>query len=237
VIGTRRVLGLIPARGGSKGLPRKNVLPVNGRPLIAWTVDAGRAARSIDRLVLSSDDAEIIATARACGCEVPFVRPAELASDAAGTLEVVLHALDALPGFDYVVLLQPTSPLRTASDIDAACTLLAERSAPACVSLSPVDQHPYWMYQIGVGARLAPVIARDSPPVRRQDLPAVYALNGAVYIAEAAWLRTSRTFVTDETIGYVMPAERALDIDTRVDFDSFQNLMLKDPHASVSASP
>jgi len=235
VIRGRRVLGLIPARGGSKGLPGKNILPVKGRPLISWSIHAGLEARSIDRLVLSSDDPAIMEVAAANGCDVPFTRPMELATDTAAAIDVVMHALDTLPGFDYVVLLQPTSPLRTAADIEAACALVAA-GAPCCVSVSPVEQHPWWMFQIGAGARLEPVVHGASFTARRQELPPVYALNGAVYIADAAWLRESRTFITGDTVAHVMQAERSIDIDTRADFDLFQNLILKDCHVQVSTS-
>ena len=231
MIGTRKVLALIPARGGSKGLPGKNILPVAGRPLLAWSVDAARAARSIDRVVLSSDDDAIMAAARACGCEVPFVRPAALASDTATTIDVVMHALDALPGYDLIVLLQPTSPLRTAADIDAACERLASSGAPACVSVSPVDQSPYWMYRLGDNQGLVPVVEAPPGVTRRQDLPAVYALNGAVYVADTAWLRQSRTFITRETVAHVMPAERSIDIDTIADFEAFEKSVTENAHA------
>lgn len=231
MIGTRKVLALIPARGGSKGLPGKNILSVAGRPLLAWSVDAARAARSLDRVVLSSDDDAIMAAARACGCEVPFVRPAALASDTATTIDVVMHALDALPGYDLIVLLQPTSPLRTAADIDAACERLASSGAPACVSVSPVDQSPYWMYRLGDNQNLVPVVEAPLGVTRRQDLPAVYALNGAVYVANTAWLRQSRTFVTRETVAHVMPAERSIDIDTIADFEAFEKSVTENAHA------
>ena len=231
MIGTRKVLALIPARGGSKGLPGKNILPVGGRPLLAWSVDAARAARSVDRVVLSSDDDAIMAAARACGCEVPFVRPAALASDNATTIDVVMHALDALPDYDVIVLLQPTSPLRTAADIDAACERLASSGAPACVSVSPVDQNPYWMYHLGEDQYLVPVVETPPSVARRQDLPAVYALNGAVYVADIAWLRQSRTFVTRETVAHVMPAERSIDIDTIADFEAFEKSVTEDSRA------
>ena len=121
MIGNRKVLAVIPARGGSKALPGKNILTINGRPLIDWSIAAARGSRFVDRVVLSSDDDAIMAAAAACGCEVPFRRPTDLATDAASTIDVVLHALDALPGYDVVMVLQPTSPLRTAGDIDAAC--------------------------------------------------------------------------------------------------------------------
>lgn len=231
MIAGRSVLALIPARGGSKGLPGKNILPVAGRPLLAWSVDAARAARSVDRVVLSSDDDAIIAAALACGCEVPFVRPAALAIDTASTIDVVLHALDTLPGFDVIVLLQPTSPLRTAADIDEACERLAFSAAPACVSVSPVSQSPYWMYRLGQNQGLVPVVETPPGVARRQDLPAVYTLNGAVYVADTAWLRQSRTFITHETVAYVMPAERSIDIDTIEDFEVFEKSITKDAHA------
>jgi N-acylneuraminate cytidylyltransferase len=236
MIGLRRVLGLIPARGGSKGLPGKNIADVDGRPLIDWTVSAALASKHIDRVVLSSDDDAIAEAARRCGCEVPFRRPPELATDSASTLDVVLHALDALPGFDVVVLLQPTSPLRTSADIDAACELFANGNASSCVSVSEVEQHPYWMYQIDAHHRLAPLLEVAQRPSRRQDLPAIYALNGAVYVTDVAALRAARSFVTADTVAYVMPPSRALDIDTRADLDAFRLMLRKDSHVQVPTS-
>jgi CMP-N,N'-diacetyllegionaminic acid synthase len=118
MIGERKVLGLIPARGGSKGVARKNIREVRGKPLIAWTIEEARRSIYLDRLVLSSEDTEIMEIARSFGCEVPFRRPEELAADDTPGIDPVLHALRELPGFDYVALLQPTSPLRTAEDID-----------------------------------------------------------------------------------------------------------------------
>ena len=225
-----RVLALIPARGGSKGLPGKNILPVAGRPLLAWSVDAARASRCIDRTVLSSDDETIMAAARACGCEVPFRRPAELATDTATAVDVVLHALDQLPGHDLIVLLQPTSPLRRAADIDAACALLVARGAPSCVSVSPAAQSPYWMYRIGEEQTLVPILDTPAGATRRQDLPVVYALNGAIYVARTEWLRQSRSFVTRDTVAHIMPAERSIDIDTFEDFEAFRKAFTENQH-------
>lgn len=231
MIGTRTVLALIPARGGSKGLPGKNILPVQGRPLLAWTVDAAHGARCIDRVVLTSDDDTIIAAARALGCEVPFRRPAVLASDTASSFDVVMHALGMLPGHEVVVLLQPTSPLRTAADIEAACELFASSSSPACVSVSIAAQSPYWMFRLGNNQTLVPLIETPAGVTRRQDLPAVYALNGAIYVADTAWLRQSRTFLTPDTVAFVMPAERSIDIDTPADLEAFKNALAEDAHA------
>lgn len=231
MIGARRVLAVVPARGGSKGLPGKHLLEVRGRPLIAWTIDAAHGAQSIDRTVLSSDDDAIMATASRLGCDVPFRRPAELANDAAASIEVVLHAVGALPGYDVVVLLQPTSPLRTSVDIELAFDTFRTTGAPACVSVAPVAQSPYWMYRLGDRATLQPVVELPSPATRRQDLPPVYALNGAVYIADVDWLRRTRTFVTCETVAHVMPAERSVDIDTAADFEAFRKAVSEDSHA------
>lgn len=232
----RRTLGVITARGGSKGLPGKNVMPAAGRPLIAWTVDAALASRSIDRLVLSTDDGAIAAAARRHGCDVPFMRPAALATDSATSIDVILHALEEVPGFDVVVLLQPTSPLRTAADIDAACDLVGA-GAPAAVSVAPVEQSPYWMYRLDDGRALTPVLPLPAGVSRRQDLPPVYALNGAVYVADVAWLRRTRTFVTAETVAHVMPIERSIDIDTAADFDALLHTIERDPRVAEVPRP
>jgi CMP-N,N'-diacetyllegionaminic acid synthase len=221
VIDGLRVLALIPARGGSKGLPGKNLLPVKGRPLLAYSVAAAQGARCIDRTVLSSEDEEIIAAALTYGCEVPFRRPARLATDRATSIDVVLHALDQLPGNEVIVLLQPTSPLRSSADIDAACACFAASGAPSCVSVSAVQQSPYWMYRLGERNRLRPIIAGSPGASRRQELPEVYALNGAIYVARVDWLRRSRNFVGEQTVAYVMPTERSIDIDSRADYEAF----------------
>lgn len=211
----KSVLAIIPARGGSKGVPRKNIRPLAGKPLIAWTIAAAQKSAYIDRLIMSSEDEEIIGVAKTWGCEAPFVRPAELARDETLGIEPVLHALDTLPGYDYVVLLQPTSPLRETADIDGCIARCAEGDAPACVSVSPPVQHPYWTYRIDGEGCLSPLF--DNIPDRRQDLPAVYALNGAVYVARTADLRQTRDFLMPGAVAFVMPDARALDIDTPAD--------------------
>ncbi|MBL8289615.1 MAG: acylneuraminate cytidylyltransferase family protein, partial [Rubrivivax sp.] len=174
---------------------------------------------------LSSDDEEIMRVARACGCEVPFRRPGALATDEAASIDVVLHALDQLPPHDLVVLLQPTSPLRSAADIDAACRMLVQHGAPACVSVTAAEQSPYWMFRMNERAELAPLLPVAERAARRQDLPPVVVLNGAVYVARCDWLRRERSFVAAGTVGYPMPAERSLDIDTAADFETFVRLV------------
>jgi CMP-N,N'-diacetyllegionaminic acid synthase len=210
-----KVLALIPARGGSKGVPRKNVRMVGGRPLIAWTIEAAKASRYIDRLILSSDDEEIMRVALEHGCEVPFRRSSELATDECGTMGVVIDALQRCLGYDWIVLLQPTSPLRTTADIDGAILQCVTQQASACVSVCLAEQSPYWMFFLE-NAHLRPVLEGPSA-TRRQDLPPVYVLNGAVYVAKVANLMQTRSFVPPGVVAYEMPSSRSLDIDTEQD--------------------
>ncbi len=217
------VLGLITARGGSKGVPGKNVRPLAGKPLIAWTIEAARASGRLDRVVVSTDDDEIAAVAREFGAEVPFMRPAELAQDDSPHILSVLHALDELAGLeqyapDAVCLLQPTSPLRTAEDIDAAIAIACESDAPAVVSVTEALAHPQLTQRMDADGRLHPFMEADTDYLRRQDLPDAYVLNGAVYVNTTDSLRRDETFYPEGLRGYVMPPERSLDIDTLWDF-------------------
>lgn len=220
-----RVLALIPARGGSKGVPGKNIRPVGGRPLLAWTVAAARNSAYVDRVVLSSDDDAIMQAARDAGCEVPFRRDAALATDTVASIDVVLDAVDRVPGFDIVVLLQPTSPLRTASDIDGALERMQAVAAPSCVSVREAQDHPYWTYRIEAGGALGAFVPQATAVTRRQDLPAAWCLNGAVYAARVDWLRAHRGFVGSGTVGFEMPIERSLDIDTLHDLERLEAIM------------
>lgn len=216
MIGGGTVLGVIPARGGSRGVPRKNLRPLGGRPLVAWTIEAARGSRYIDRTILSSDDAETVTIARRHGCEAPYLREPALADDQTSAVDVAIDAVARCPGFDWVVLLQPTSPFRTAADIDGALDTAVGAGAPACVSVCLAPKSPYWMYLLDHG-RLRPLLA-DAAPGQRQDLPPVYHLNGAVFAARTDFLTRCRGFLTPETAGFVMPADRSLDIDTEHDF-------------------
>lgn len=216
MIGTRKVLALIPARGGSKGIPGKNIADLAGKPLIAWTIEAAQACSGVDLVVLSSDEHAIAEVAARFGCAVPFVRPPELATDEASSMDVVYHALEQLPGFDVVLLLQPTSPLRTAADIEACLDLL--RGAPAVVSVRPSEDHPYLTFAINDVGIMTPYAKPSvSQSLRRQDLPGAWCLNGAIYAADVEWLKSQRSFFSSETIAYKMPAERSIDIDTPAD--------------------
>lgn len=227
MIGSKTVLAIIPARGGSKGVPRKNIREVAGKPLIAWTIEEAKKSRYIDRIVVSTDDQEIADIAVQWGADVPFMRPAELARDDTPGITPVIHMLTTIqPQYDLVVLLQPTSPLRTVADIDGAIDLMVVRNSKACVSVVEPDKSPFWMYSLNNLGNLLPLLKGDY--ACRQDIPVVYALNGAVYVAESNWLARVQTFVTDETVAYIMTKERSIDIDTNIDL-ILANELLNNP--------
>jgi N-acylneuraminate cytidylyltransferase len=224
----KRILGTISARGGSKGVPGKNIRDLGGLPLIGWTIREARCSAYLDRLVVSSDDEGILAVARSHGAETPFVRPAELARDDTPGVDPVLHTIESLAPeqYDYVVLMQPTSPLRTKADIDGAIELCLENGWPCCISVTETEKSPYYMFQMDENARMTPVIRQESFHTRRQDLPRTVVPNGAVYVARCDWLARTRSYLTPETRGYEMPRERSWDIDTLLDFEICE-LMLK----------
>lgn len=212
------LLAIIPARGGSKGIQRKNIKPLMGKPLIGWSIDAAKQASCVDRLIVSTEDEEIASVACGLGADVPFMRPAELAADETPGIAPVLHAIEQLPEYDWVLLLQPTSPLRTAEDIDGIWQFCQERGAPSTVSVCEVGKHPYWMYQSDAEHRLQPFIEGRPDVTRRQDLPGAYALNGALYLARTEWLLKQVSFIGPDTLGYIMPPERSVDLDTPQDW-------------------
>jgi CMP-N,N'-diacetyllegionaminic acid synthase len=216
------IVALITARGGSKGLPGKNVRPLKGQPLIQWTVEAAVNAPSVDEVIVSSDCPDIIEAATGAGAKAPFTRPAELAGDDTPHLDVVLHALDFLEGEgklpEALLLLQPTCPLRSTEDIESAIRLFREQDCEAVVSVTRSESHPYLTYRMTAEARLEPFMTPPSGYLRRQDLPDVYSLNGAIYLNRVTSLRSARTFLPSNTCPLVMPRERSIDIDTLEDF-------------------
>ncbi len=209
-----KVLGVIVARGGSKGVPGKNLIDLCGRPALAWTIEAGLKSMAIGRLILSTDSPEMADIARQMGCEVPFMRPTYLAQDDTPINKVILHALDMCgDGFDYVLKLQASSPLRLPEDIDETAAKCFATGAPACISVVQSSKSVFWAMRMKADGTLDPLHGADYQRMRRQDLPSIYIPNGAVYIAEIPWYRQVRTWVWEGTVGYEMPAERSLDID------------------------
>lgn len=218
MIAGKSVLAIIPARGGSKGLPGKNTRQFAGKPLIGWTIEAALASQYIDRVIVTSDDEHIIAVAKDFGADVPFRRTPQLATDTATSADVIIDALAHCPGYDIMVLLQPTSPLRSVLDIDAALGLFVASQAPACVSVCEAQASPYWMFTLKDQGTLVPLMAGGAT-ARRQDLPVCYSLNGAIYVADAVWFVRERAILGPETIAYQMPVARSMDIDTLADFE------------------
>ena len=220
MLNQNKILALIPARGGSKGVPRKNIRLLGGKPLLAWTIDAAKKSKYIDRLILSSDDQEIISVAEQYGCEVPFVRPSEFASDTASGVFVVLHAIESLEEkYDYVVLLQPTSPFRSSEDIDRTIARCITENIFSCVSVTESEKHPAWMFRLTESNLLIPVLGIPLGKTNRQQLEPSFVLNGAVYVMNVSELLEQKKIITRETLGYCMPKERSLDIDTLFDFE------------------
>ncbi len=214
-----KILGIIPARGGSKGIPGKNLRQVAGKSLLAWTAAAAHASAYLDRVILSSEDAQIIAQAKSIGLEVPFVRPAELAQDTTPGIAPVLHAIKELErdGYSHIALLQPTSPLRQAWDIDGAIAQCIDAAAPSCVSVCETPHPPGWLFRINNENRLLPLLDSSAMPARRQDAPKTFQLNGAVYVASTTHLLKTKSFICPESVAFVMPQERSLDIDAETD--------------------
>lgn len=220
------VLAVIPARGGSKGLARKNILSVQGRPLLAWSFEAARRSRYIDRVVLSTEDPQILSVGRALGIDVPYVRPKELASDEATLDQVLAHLLrEVVVGYDYIVLLQATSPLRTDEDIDGCIECCVRRGAGACVSVNIADKSPFFYRAMDQDSRLRPVLGDSCAAPRRQEMPVTYMLNGAVFVANTGYYLQHETFLTQDTLGYVMPKNRSLDIDNEFDLSVMHALI------------
>jgi len=216
-------VAIIPARGGSKGVRGKNKRLVGGRPLIAFTLDAARASSRLDRIVVTTDDPEIADLAREAESEV-VERPSDIAADDSPVIDAVLHALEMLGIEDpaALVLLQPTSPLRTAGDIDAALELFERTGIPVCSVCRAGDAHPARMYRIEDGV-MRPVMP-ELASTRRQDLPALFHRNGALYIVGAEQLR-ARQIICDPMVPYEMDAERSVNIDTELDLTVLEALL------------
>jgi CMP-N-acetylneuraminic acid synthetase len=223
------LLGVVTARGGSKGIPGKNLKPLAGKPLIAYTIEAARQSGVFDRLILSTDDEAIAALARSIGCEVPFMRPAALAHDETIHFDVMKHAVEWMRDRahyrpDLVMILQPTSPLRSADDIRAAVDLIAATGADSVVSVSEVPAHYNPMRTLRVDTNGFATLFVTGEPVRRrinrrQDMPPAWTMNGAIYLFRTQVLfDAAPSLYGDRTAAYVMPAHRGISIDDLEDW-------------------
>jgi len=229
----KNILGLIPARGGSKGLPKKNIKLLLGKPLIAWTIEQALASKYLDRVVVSTDDEEIAEISKKGGADVPFIRPKELAEDDAKGIDVVLHAINWIEKSDnkcdLIMLFQPTSPLRTKADIDKAIELLFLKEAKAIVSVCEVDHHPLWVNTLPEDRCMKNFIKPEIMNKNRQELPVFYRLNGAIYIAYCDYLKKYKSFIDKNTYAYIMPKNRSVDIDNEIDFQ-LAEILIKEYH-------
>lgn len=211
-------LAIIPARGGSKRLPRKNILDLAAKPLIAWSIEAGLQSNYIDKVIVTSDDDEILDIAKQYGSDT-IKRPDELANDTATSFDAIKHTIDNVERYDYVILLQPTSPLRTAKHIDEAIELLASKKANAIVSVSEMDHSPLWNNTLPDDGSMSNFIREEVKNKRSQDLKTYYRLNGAIYLTKIDKLLEEKSFLlTKNAFAYQMDRENSVDIDEEMDF-------------------
>jgi CMP-N,N'-diacetyllegionaminic acid synthase len=211
-----KILAIIPARGGSKGIPHKNIKLLLNKPLIGWTIETALSCSFISETIVTTESQKIAEIAKTHGANVPFMRPNELSQDSTPGIEPVLHAIEQLPQYDWVLLLQPTSPLRTVEDICGIIDLVVTKNGCSAVSVADAVNHPFWTYSFD-GLKLKPFFRSDNS-YQRQLLPQAYSLNGALYFASSKFLIENRTFITSETLGYVMPKTRSIDIDDADDW-------------------
>jgi CMP-N,N'-diacetyllegionaminic acid synthase len=227
-----RILGLIPARGGSKGVPRKNIKLLAGKPLLAYTAEAALAAKRLARVILSTDDDEIAEVGKEFGVEVPFLRPAELAEDKTPTLPVVQHALSFLERqgdrFDAVCLLQPTNPLRRAGDIDACIELMEQHTADCVISVLPVpaEYNPHWVYFPSGDGILRLSTGETTPIPRRQELPPAFHREGSIYITRRDVVMNQHSLFGERVVGYEIDPALTVNIDTPDDWATAERLIV-----------
>jgi len=224
-------LAIIPARGGSKGLPRKNIKELNGKPLIEWSIKTGLKSKYLDEVVVSTDDQEIADIAQQHGAKIPFLRPVYLANDTATSFDAIKHTIDFYKNtlnkeFDYIVLLEPTSPLRTIDDIDKAIEQLLESDASSIVGICKTeDQNPAFLVNKNAQGFIQGYENKDMKVLRRQDIQDVYFFEGTIYISATKTLLNTKTFYHKNTIGYEVPKYKSLEIDDMDDFIMVEAMM------------
>ena len=218
-----RILALIPARAGSKRLKNKNFKYFSGKPLIFWSIEAALKSEVVDKLIVSTDDANIKAFTETCGVHVKSLRPAHLATDDASAFDVAVHELEQNPGYTHLLYLQPTSPLRTAKDIANCVSFFLSKKAKSAVSVSSKVKKEEWCIMISEDGRITDASAEFK-------LKQKYCPNGALYLCEIDWFLKSQTFVNNETYAFVMHEDKSVDIDNLSDFvkaEKLHNLLLK----------
>jgi N-acylneuraminate cytidylyltransferase/CMP-N,N'-diacetyllegionaminic acid synthase len=227
------VLGIIPARGGSKGLRNKNIMPLNGKPLISYTVRSAKASGIFDRLMVTTDSEAIAKVAKRSGAEVPFLRPKRLATDTALAIDVIHHALGWLERndrdrhYDLVFYLQPTSPLRIPEDYKRSVDLLIKRKADSVLGVCEARPSPMWSNVLPSNGSLGRFLKRSAVNKNRQELPTYYRINGAIYLAKYSFIKRSSSWIGKRSYAYLMPYERSIDIDDEMDMALAKHIMKK----------
>ena len=223
-----KVLAIIPARKGSKRLPKKNKLDLNGKPLVAWTIESAMKSTYIDDIAISTNDEDIVETAKSYNIDVPFLRPEELSSDQSSTMDVIIHTINFYKSmgkfYDVVILLQPTSPLRTSVDIDNSLKLLS-KDVKAIVSVCKLDHSPLWSNVLPANKSLEFFLKEDVQGLRSQDLPQYYRINGAIYLSKINYLKKNKSFFGNQSKAYIMSTNNSIDIDTKLDFNLCKLIM------------
>lgn len=233
-----QIIGLITARGGSKGIPGKNIKNLAGKPLIAWTIEAALNSKTCSRLIVSTDSQDIKKIALDWGAEVPFIRPEVLSGDTTDSISVAHHAIhylmsEGIQESDYILLLQPTSPLRDEEDIKNVVTIGQSQQAESVMSITECPYNPYKTHIISPKGLLSRFITNTYDNVPRQNLPLIYVENGAVYLNKISSLLEKKTFIPEnKTLPYIMPIERSLDIDTHWDL-YLAELILRDKQKNI----
>jgi N-acylneuraminate cytidylyltransferase/CMP-N,N'-diacetyllegionaminic acid synthase len=218
------MLAIIPARGGSKGLPGKNIKPLCGKPLIGYSIESAKQSKWISQLILSTDDNEIAEVSMSFGIDIPFMRPPELAQDNSLAIDNYIYTVERYNAqnktcFDEFIVLQPTSPLRNADDIDGAVELYHEKKADSVISVCEASHPPVWAKKIDDSGTLSDYFDINGGNKNRQDFPTAFVPNGAIFILKLSFLKSRYSYYLDKTYGYVMPPERSVDIDTQFDFE------------------
>lgn len=222
MIDGKKIIALIPARGGSKGIKDKNIFEIEGKPLIAYTIDEAKKSRYIDEIIVSTDSEKIKKVSLDYGASAPFIRPGDLSTDKAATIDVVIHALNYLKDknmkYDYLVLLQPTSPLRKVMDIDEAIKTFANNGERGLASVSKVSDSPILIRNLDENSGKMKRLIDIKSSIRRQDMPVFYRINGAIYINLINEI-SENTSLNDNECYYVMSREHSVDIDEYVDIE------------------
>jgi CMP-N,N'-diacetyllegionaminic acid synthase len=225
----KKILAVIPARGGSKRLPYKNIKPLLGKPLIGWTIEQANKSKYLDKIIVSTDSPKITKIARRYNTEVPFLRPKRLSKDNVPLFDVVIHALKFYKrkgaNFDMAIILQPPCPFRTAKDIDGAVEFLFKKKAKAVISICEAFQHPLWMNVLPPNGCMKDFLTRSIRDKNRQYLPKFFQLNGAIFLGFVDYIKRHKSYYGKETYAYIMPKERSVEIDDIIDFKVAEALL------------